>query len=93
MEEMDDEVDEVEEHPTTFLESLDVMHRESFFLQLRDDVLTERPHMGIGGSARDEEEIGHVCHSAQIEEYDVLSFVVDGDLCGALGKREGVGGR
>ena len=29
----------------------------------------------------------------KIEEYDVLSLVVDGDLCGALREREGVTSR
>ena len=103
MKQVDDEVDEVEQHPPALFQSFDVMNRKAFLLQLGDDVLTERSDVRVRCTAGDEEEIRHVGNDKvlfvpvvslyAIEEHDVLCFVVDGDLCGAVREREGVTGR
>jgi hypothetical protein len=77
---MDHEVDVVEEDPAALLEPLDGLHLQSLGLEGIDDALCGGAHMGIGGAAGDEEEVGHVGHASQIEAHDVLRLgVAEGD--------------
>jgi hypothetical protein len=88
MKDVDDEIHEVEQNPPAALESFHVVCGRSFLLHPFHDVLADRASMRVGGSTGDDEEVGHVRHSSQVEEDDVLCLRVERDLSSALGESE-----
>ena len=86
-----DEVDVIQEHPASLLEPLDMRGRRAFLLHVLEHVLADRTDGRIRSAAGNEEEVGHVRHPSEIEEDDVLRFVIQRDLGGSLRERERVG--
>ena len=60
------------------------MHGEPRLLHLRYYVLADGSHVGVGGSARNDEVVSHVGDACQIEYYDVVCFHIEAKLAGAL---------
>jgi len=83
-----DEIDEIDEDPTTFLEPFNVVRGRTFFLHFFDQVLTDRPNVGVRRAARDDEKIRHVGDTPQIQKDDILSLIIQRDLGGALRQRQ-----
>ena len=84
MEDVDYKIEEIEQHPAALFQSFSVMHGQSCLLHLRDYVLADRSHVGVGGSARNDEIVSHVGDACQIEYYDVVCFHIQAKLGGAL---------
>ena len=88
MKHVDDEVHEIQQDPAAALEPFDVVGGRSFLLHSFHDVFADRTGVRVGRSTGDDEEVGHVRHSSQVEEDDVLCLRVERDLSGALGESE-----
>ena len=84
MEDVNYEIEKIEQYPAALLESLAVVHVQTGFLHLRYHMLADRSHVGVGGSARDDEVIRHVGDALQVEKDDVVRFHVLAKLGGAL---------
>ena len=84
MEYVNYEIEEIEQHPAALLQTFGVVHGQSRFLHLRDHMLADRSHVGIGGSARYDEVVRHVSDALQIQKDDVVRFHVQAKLGGAL---------
>ena len=88
MEQMHDEIDEIEQNPTTLTETFDVVGSSSELLHLFYDVLPDRAHVRVRRPTPDNEEVGHIRHAAQIEQHDVVRLVIQTDGCRALRERD-----
>lgn len=84
MEDVNYEIEEVEQYPAALLQPFSVMHAQSRLLHLRDHVLADRSHVGIGGPARDDEVVSHVGNALQVQEHYIVRFHVLAKLGGAL---------
>src|SRR6266496_1634227 len=76
VEHVDDEINEIEQHPTSLLQPFSMMNPHSLFFQLRDQVLAHCSDMRIRGSAGDDEVVRHIGDTFQIQENDVVGFHV-----------------
>ena len=84
MEDVNYEIEEIEQHPAALFQPFRMMHSQSCLLHLRDYVLADRSHVGVGGPARDDEVVSHVGDAGQIHQHDVVRSHVQAKLGGAL---------
>ena len=92
MEQVHDEIDIIQQHPSALLHAFHVMGAHTVFAQLFLNVLTERAYVRIRGAARDDEKVRHIGDTFEPEDHDVVRLVICGDQRGATGKiRDGRG--
>ena len=56
-----------------------MVRRRAVFLQAFLNILAERPHVRIGRSAGDDEEVRHVGNTLEAQHHDVVRLVIQGD--------------
>src|SRR5215208_5834893 len=83
MEDVDYEIDEVQQDPSPLLNTLNMMYPYAFFLQLSDEIFSNRANVSVGSSAGYYEVISHVRDAAQVQQYDVVCFHVQTNTGGA----------
>jgi len=79
MEDVDDEVHEVEKHPSPLLNTFDMVDPYAFALELGDEMFANCADVRVRCAARNYEVVGHICDAAQIQQYDVVRFHVQAD--------------
>ena len=75
MKQVDDHIHIVEERPAPLRDSFGVMDRLTGGPQSFDQMLGGAAHVRVRRSAGDHEEIGHVRHTAQVQDNDVLAWL------------------
>src|SRR5690349_1704527 len=90
MEDVNNEIHEVQQYPPSLLNTLDVMHPYTFFLQFGDEMLADCSNVRVGRSARNDEIVGHVSYAAKIQEDHIIRFHVETDRGGAHCGRSGL---
>jgi 2-polyprenyl-6-methoxyphenol hydroxylase-like FAD-dependent oxidoreductase len=79
---VDDEVDVVEQHPASGAQTLDVARAHTLLLQLFDHMLRDRANMHVRGTAHEQEVVGGVGDTAQIEHEHVETLAVRREVDG-----------
>ena len=97
MKDVDHKIDVVEDNPPTLLQSFGVGGSLAVFGERLKHMLCDSPHVGVRRARRDDEVVRHVGDAVQVEDDDVIGFVVEADRrraarqIGLLGDREGGG--
>ncbi len=79
MKQVDDDVDEIQQHPAALRHTFIVMHGVPFALENFHDVLSGAAYVRVRRSTCYDKEVGHVTDSRQVEDHHVLGFVVEAD--------------
>ena len=74
MEDVHDDIDKIQEHPTTLLNPFHVQHRRPSLFHTLDNPLGDTSHVRIRRSARNHEVVGDIGHPVQIEHHDIVSL-------------------
>jgi len=80
MEDVDDEIDVVDEHPPTTLEALDVFWAEIDLFQFLDDVLGDRLYVDIRPTRGEQEIIRRPGDTGEVERDHVSRLPLEGQL-------------
>jgi hypothetical protein len=76
MKQVNDKIDEVEQHPLTARQALHVMRAMSPALQRFHHSLSDSADVGVGGARGYDEKVGRIAKSAQVEHHRMYGFQV-----------------